>query len=509
MSRITVLEFLARELEGRILTVASLSAFLAVERAADALNIGATSRHAAQLAVLFPKAPLERISDEFGREIADIVEVLRPKSALSHIAVRLTASPPDFENNRALRDAQIAAAAAETALASPDNREYMALCLNYMAEQESDAERSGFLKSLRGQLPAEPSPDTKPKGSGSAKVLSVSIDVCGSTEAKTAMRACARENQERLERWYEAFHRNFVQLEWTFYRALLDAPASDGGWDWKNTFVVKGIGDEIWLLYEVPENDLWKLGSLSARLLHAALNVARRPIRWTSASVLGDDAKYEAGETRNLPLKFYVDMLDNAFELSGPRRDLLSSRLPQILGSENSWTSTDLIDLGNRLHAGVIMGDERHHVNTIRTDYIGWEVDRFFRATKFALPGVVTVGQTLFEQVADLSTHSDNRVGRTALRETAIACRSLPGGSTRWDSRFRYVEKDISPKDLKGLGEGYTVYRVLRYFDLWGLRHTDADEPIMSDTLQVFTQDMVNAERARQNTIEATQRVRE
>ena len=47
----------------------------------------ATSREAAELAVLLPKVPLERIRHEFGPETAEIVEALRAKGPYSRIAV--------------------------------------------------------------------------------------------------------------------------------------------------------------------------------------------------------------------------------------------------------------------------------------------------------------------------------------------------------------------------------------------------------------------------------------
>jgi len=35
--------------------------------------------------------------------------------------------------------------------------------------------------------------------------------------------------------------------------------------DWQRLFVVKGIGDEIWLLYEVRPDDIAHIGAASLR----------------------------------------------------------------------------------------------------------------------------------------------------------------------------------------------------------------------------------------------------
>ena len=495
MSGIKVLDFVARELKGRILTVSSVSAFVAAEKAADRLDMTTTSREAAELAVLLLKAPLERIRDEFGPATADIVKALCPSSPYSRIASEAMALYGRSAGDGVRRDAAIAACAAETAVASSEDREGIAQSLDLMAGQETDAERKAFLEELCARLPGPEPADLEGESRSRTKVISISMDVCGSTEAKARMKTCARDEKE-LTKWYEAFHRQFLLLEWRFYTLLFQAAHDEGGWDWKHGFVVKGIGDEIWLLYEVGEKDHWKLGSLVAHLLHSALDVASRLIHWTSAPDDDEDGGDRPLETRYLPLKFYIDIIDDVFEVSGPRRDFMTERLPEILGAEESWSSEDFIELGNRLHAGSLMGDGRRLITAIRTDFIGCEVDRFFRATKLALPRVVTVGRTLFEKAVDVSADSDGGLGDTGLQEAVVERPIYQGGGTRFDHSFRYVREDVGPDELKGVGEGYAVYRVLRESDLFGLRHTGVAEEIMEETFKVFTLAMERAIRA-------------
>ncbi len=493
MSAIKVLDFVASELKGQILTVSSLSAFVAAEKAADKLDMNETSRQAAQLAVLLPSVPREYICRKFDSKTADIFEALRPKKTLSkivYVAIRL------YNNSgidKVHRDAAIAVVAAEVAVASPDDGEYMAECLRIMADRETEPKRSDFLKDLRVQLPELGSADSQGESRGQATVISISMDICGSTEAKAKMRACAGDNKGQLTEWYEEFHRQFLLLEWEFYSQLFRNGCDGLDWDWKHAFVVKGMGDEIWLLYEVSEVDQWKLKSLAARLFHAALNVAAKSIHWTSAS--DDDPCQQPFETRHLPLKFYMDILDDAYEVSGNRCDFVTERLPEILGAEKNLNNRDFIELGNRLHAGSLMGDGRRLIQTIRTDYIGWEVDRFFRATKFALPRVATVGQNLFDKVFNDPKMSGKGLDGAGLQKAVIKCPINQRGFARYDYDFRYVKKDITPEKLKGVGEGYAVYRVLRKHDLLELNHTYADRTVMEGTFEVFTPEMVQAER--------------
>ena len=495
MSSVKVLDFVARELEGRILTVSSVSAFVAAEKAADKLDMTATSREAAELAVLLPKAPLERIGEEFGRPTAEIVKSLRASSPCSGVALEVMALYERSEGNGDRRDAAIAACAAEAAVASEEDRGTLLNALDVMADVETDEARRAFLAELRAGLAGPRRTEAGVERAGRTRMISISMDVCGSTEAKARMKKRARNKQE-LTRWYEAFHRGFMCLEWRFYGALFQAVPGEAGWDWKHAFVVKGIGDEIWLLYEIGEDDLCKLGSLFARLLHAALEVANCPIYWTSVPHDDEDSGDAPSEAKFLPLKFYIDIIEDAFEVSGPRRDFVTQRLRKILDSEGNWAIEDFIELGNRLHAGSLMADGRRLVTAIRTDYIGWEVDRFFRATKFALPCVVTVGQALFEKVIDMSKDSKEGLGGTRLKKMVVEYPIQQGRGKRFDHCFRYVKKAIGRKDLKGVGEGYAVYRVIRKSDLLKLRHTDVDKAIMKETFKAFTRKMERAVRA-------------
>ena len=493
MSKSNVLEFVASELKGQIMTVSSLSAFVAAEKAADKLDMKETSRHAAQLSVLLPSVRRERICREFDSETADIFEALRRKRPNSKIIYAAFGVYKNSGNDKVRRDAAIATVAAEVAIASPDDSEYLAKLLGSMADQETDSEFSDFLKDLRGQLPNPSSAGSQEESHGQTTLISISMDICGSTEAKARMRTCAGDNKKQLTEWYEQFHHQFLLSEWDFYSQLFRNGYSGLALDWKHAFVVKGMGDEIWLLYEVSEVDQWKLKSLAARLFHAALSVAAKPIRWTSAS--DDDPCRQPFETRHLPLKFYMDILDDTYEVSGKRCDFVTKYIPEILGTEVILNNGDFIKLGNRLHAGSLMGDGRRLIQMIRTDYIGWEVDRFFRATKFALPMVATIGQNLFEKVFNDPKKSGKCLIGTGLQKAVIKCPIDQGRSARYDYDFRYVKKDIAPKKLKGVGEGYTVYWVLRSNELLGLHHTYADKNIMRKTLDVFTKEMVDAER--------------
>jgi len=122
-----------------------------------------------------------------------------------------------------------------------------------MAQEERDASRRAFIAELGKRLPSDEATEEEPGRDGRTRVISISMDVCGSTDVKARMRQRAQDDKD-LNRWYADFQRQFLNAEWRFYESLFRESDREIGWNWKRAFVVKGIGDEIWLLYEVWEN---------------------------------------------------------------------------------------------------------------------------------------------------------------------------------------------------------------------------------------------------------------
>jgi hypothetical protein len=114
-----------------------------------------------------------------------------------------------------------------------------------------------------------------------ATLISLSIDIAGSTEAKSRILAIAAEEGWR-HKLYENFYRQFLSAEDRFYNAILRPNQELRGimLDWQRLFIVKGIGDEICLLYEVLPDDSAHIGAATVRLMQAALALLDTPIHW-------------------------------------------------------------------------------------------------------------------------------------------------------------------------------------------------------------------------------------
>lgn len=494
MNHIELLEFVSRELKGRALTASSIAAFAVIERTSRELNMTDVSRLAAQLTVLFPRLDTEHIAESFGQEIASTCEKIRPTNSYASISQKAVAL---LDNDRELQDAALAVIAAEISTQAARDREGLAKALSLISIDLHDPVRQAFLEQQKKRLAMMPLPEEADNPSKS-RVISISMDICGSTKTKQRMRECAQD-QEQLEEWYKEFQISFLCKEWRFYESLFSSRHRKFALDWRKAFFVKGIGDEIWLLYEIPEDENWKLPTVVKHLLDAALDAAGQKITWTSVpSCIDDDEGHESGDEEQWeiiqqPMKFYIDIIDDAFDFTVTRRDFITDRLHLLLNRNDDYPDEDFLELGNRLHAGVLEMDGRRLVTTTRTDYIGWEVDRYFRMTKYALPCVVSVGKDLFEEILGDSPNAATQVGATNLFKAVFSYKDTQGPSVHWEHSFFFVKKEIPANCLKGIGENYAVCHVVRKGDLLGFCHNGVDPCTMAPTHAVFTKDMVDA----------------
>jgi hypothetical protein len=99
--------------------------------------------------------------------------------------------------------------------------------------------------------------------------------------------------------------------------------------DWQRLFIVKGIGDEIWLLYEVLPDDSAHIGAATVRLMQAALSLLDTPIHWDATERehgpgFEPDAELnERHDFMNLAYKVHIDLISDAIEISHTRADYL------------------------------------------------------------------------------------------------------------------------------------------------------------------------------------------
>jgi hypothetical protein len=220
---------------------------------------------------------------------------------------------------------------------------------------------------------------------------------------------------------------------------------------------VKGIGDEIWILFESSTEKIKKQG---ARLIDAALRVAGKLVHFFATeneepSPFDPHFDYGAVEPVIAPIKIFIDLVQHASNLGKLRDVELIAAIPQMLkessGSEAS--NSEITEISQRLCFGTSEATPWARLQLYRTDYIGHEIDRFFRATKAALPGAVCVGESMVQRLGLTLTIPTDGTAAAVLDSSGEVLR---GGE--FQDPIHCVHKTLPECEMKGIGYAYDAY---------------------------------------------------
>jgi hypothetical protein len=454
-------------------------------------------RAALLLASVLDPDPAE-VRARLGPDVADLIDRLAPRDRTLDLAGRVVLWCPAVRGGGAAGEAAIRLLAAEVATVATSNE---AVTLRgYLDILAQDGSTSSEMRKVARLLIDELSGKRCPPQPGRAQsplLVSMSIDIAGSTEAKTRMLALAADDEQR-HNLYRQLYRDFLFHEHRFYQALLVASTGGHGpvLDWRRLFVVKGIGDEIWVLYELDAGSQEDCRSAPVRLLSAAVSLVEEGIEWhgterssepKTSLEEGMDQRYDQME---LAYKVYIDLITDALEIASIRADYVAANVSEYLGRSAARFDADAAELAGRLNAGQFDVLGRRLRQSFRTDYIGHEVDRFFRTTKAALPGIVTVGQALFEQLGP-TTQLIAYPGlfRAVLEYERDSTR--PGDRGGW-SDLLFAQEEIPASKLKGIGYPYRVYHCITRPQLNGLWRQADNGGLMAPILDIFPLELRN-----------------
>lgn len=279
-------------------------------------------------------------------------------------------------------------------------------------------------------------------------LISISLDLAGSTEAKAAILRAKNEDPDDVAQCYESLFRQFFHHEAGFYLHLLS-----GGILLEAILLVKTIGDEIWTVVTCPRPEI---GRRALTVIQASLDTVTKTIsvpclkRRPSEDEMTDPGSPNPGrEHQPLGIKAYVDLFERPYEVTKLRSDAFLESLAEFTHS-GAGVQPVLERLGG---FGLNMLGGTRASLSYRTDFIGFEVDRFFRCSKFAQAGQLKIGRTL---------------ARALLLEEGTAlppCDGAPADVTFAVSEtgrhtLRLSRECIRRDDLKGIGQGYALFRV-------------------------------------------------
>lgn len=494
MSVVDVLRYVEEELArhgAEIISVSDLAALRAVEAHLSHTDVSDVDmvRPVAWVASLTPTANRDAFRNTFGDKAASLLDALVLEKATSNVV-------PEFGRTR-LRTKWAEAAASEDAdlrviatallaseaekVSTPRDRDELHQVIK-MAERKVRDEKTkavlaGIHRRLEDVLKQDGSVEVEPTR---PLLISLSIDVVGSTEAKRRLRDLGTDGVWRSE-LYRRFYADFLHKEGRFYAALFEP----GPWgrgpplDWRRLFVVKGIGDELWLLYEPPRaEDTCEEAALvqsAVRLIAAAMELCQSCV---SCGGTGEDTgsvfdpaveEKQRHDWMELPFKISIDLVQDAIEISGQRLDYLAGQTSAYLAppqdgadlQRREQLGASHVDLLRRLNAGHFELSGGHMLRqAYRTDYIGPDVDRFFRITKFALPGLVMVGDNLMKRLR-LDIQEKLTCGIEQIQLLFPADLERPESNVSANEPILRMQRRIAPNELKGISDAYIIHHLV------------------------------------------------
>lgn len=306
-------------------------------------------------------------------------------------------------------------------------------------------------------------------------LFSISIDLCGSTDAKTRVRSNSQGNQDKIDHYNGLIYQEFCRIERDLFSGLVSRYGTGRQIDPARLFTVKGIGDEMWTLCSASEDNVEET---AFRLIDAATEVVRQCVDLAVPENDDDrdwtpDFEYGHVEYVQSPIKVFIDLVEHATSIGTIRDEGLREAIPDLLrefhridrvpGTEVAAVPDEQVAaVMRRLSLSTYEPIGRVEHSSYRTDFIGHEIDRFFRSTKAALPGTVSIGQALAEKLDLQFDPVGDDISQVLMRDR----QPLRGGLPNEPLYAR--RRTLTEPELKGIGYEYETYNVFHPLTLKG-----------------------------------------
>lgn len=294
-------------------------------------------------------------------------------------------------------------------------------------------------------------------------LLSVSIDLCGSTLVKQTLVEMAADDPVLRQNLYADYLKVLYNTEREFYTLLLD----NADFDFAKLVLIKIIGDEFWYCCEVDDGDEARFVTTAEALLDALMDLCARERYLLLATESDEDSGN--GATRrvppvrqfDLPIKVCIDLIREPIEMTAARYEFVKDIVSLAEGDRSAVYRVNkaFARQCDRLNLGSPdFFDEGRRVTT-RTDYIGLEIDRFFRLTRLCLPRLVSIGETLMAALP-----ASIRPAAPGLEH--IDTKVVEFGSTNDDRgtsalRSKYlISQPVQSVMMKGISGDYAIHHL-------------------------------------------------
>jgi len=297
-------------------------------------------------------------------------------------------------------------------------------------------------------------------------LISISLDLAGSTMAKATIRQFSAGDLDNTSEQYALLAQGLYDVELRYYEQLLKR-----GVPLDKIFCIKTIGDEVWATVTIP-NDPEAAETRSSILaaIESALAMATRTVtvatpdksmNWEGSDSAPTDALGLNWHYQYLPMKYYLDVIDHAADVSPKRRESFDGMygfLESTLAERFKVPPGDKTrgEILHQISAGMYRADGQVRV---RSDFLGYEVDRFFRTTKASTPQAVTIGQNLAARLFVDTAHG--RLPATTNGHQTLGPGALGAGKYgAVVDEWKVIRSNLPKETLPGCDEDYVAYHI-------------------------------------------------
>jgi len=257
--------------------------------------------------------------------------------------------------------------------------------------------------------------------------ISISLDICNSTKSKLHIHNQANEQGLSHSEEYSHFQDGMFDLEFSFLSLVLNSSL-----EISRLFLIKTIGDELWYSYNLEE----LMGDERRDAITAMIHIL--------AAMSSQTFHLNHSETPlNLSVNITLDTLENVLDISHIRNNYQQAILKKLLSHNLTVDkSIKVQEVYRQLSSG---GCAEEGLHTQRPDYIGYEVDRFFKIAKEARNNMILLGPNIMNFFKDKLVST---VDTESLNETCEFTLPHHGGMTK---DLVFIQKTIPGNSLKGV----------------------------------------------------------
>ena len=288
--------------------------------------------------------------------------------------------------------------------------------------------------------------------------LSISLDLSGSTQAKQAIVELTEGHPEDRAEYYSEYLRLLYATERDFYRGLISRPL----FRFSDLYLVKMIGDEFWWVYEIDEKRADSLAAVATGLFQTILDLFASD---RYLAVHNPEDRRTTGREGlparqfNLPIKAFVDYIGEVTEVNVARYEYLKDVIAMVEGGPATVYRVDqrFTEFCDRLNLGSPAREGRKVAT--RTDYIGLEIDRFFRLTRFCRPSLLGVGKNLIERLPCTFAMAPDAPEGAEIKVLDMPSPWRDGDPPNRFRKYAIVEP-IPSVTMKGISEDYSIVHI-------------------------------------------------